>query len=309
VTESRPTPDDGATVDDTAGVDAGETSGTDGDDPPGDDADAEPAAAADATAGASGADDALLEVDGLRKEFGGITALDGTTVDVGGGITGLIGPNGAGKTTLFDCITGFLEPDDGRVRFAGADITGDRPAALARRGLARTFQIPRELESMTVRENLLLATPDQFGERLVGAWRRGGRFDADERRARRRTEETAEFFELDRLLDEPAGNLSGGQRKLLELARALLTDTDLLLLDEPMAGVNPSLRRKILDRIHDLAARGYAFLLVEHDVDVIMEHCERVIVLHRGELLTAGTPAEIRTDERVIEAYLGEEEL
>ncbi|AEN07026.1 ABC transporter ATP-binding protein [Halolamina sp.] len=262
----------------------------------------------DAPNRSSGVDDALLAVDGLRKEFGGITALDGTTVGVGRGITGLIGPNGAGKTTLFNCITGFLEPDGGQVRFAGEDITGARPAALAQQGLVRTFQIPRELESMTVRENLLLATPDQFGERLTGTWRRGERFADDERRARRRAEETAEFFELDHLLDEPAGNLSGGQRKLLELARALLTDPDMLLLDEPMAGVNPSLQRKILDRIHDLEEQGYAFLLVEHDIDVIMEHCERVIVLHRGEQLTAGTPEEVRTDERVIEAYLGGEE-
>jgi len=155
----------------------------------------------------------------------------------------------------------------------------------------------------------LLATPNQFGEQLLGTWRRGEQFAVDERRTRRRAEEMADFFELDHLLNEPAGNLSGGQRKLLELARALLTDPEMLLLDEPMAGVNPSLQRKILDRIHDLEAQGYAFLLIEHDIDVIMEHCERVIVLHRGELLTSGTPEEVQSDERVIEAYLGEEEL
>ena len=291
MTEPRPADDDQAVADSSGDDDAGAESVAD-----------------DAPGRSTGVDDALLTVDGLRKQFGGITALDGATVDVGQGVTGLIGPNGAGKTTLFNCITGFLEPDGGQVRFGGEDITGERPAALAQQGLVRTFQIPRELESMTVRENLLLATPDQFGERLTGTWRRGGRFAEDERRARRRAEETAEFFELDHLLDEPAGNLSGGQRKLLELARALLTDPDMLLLDEPMAGVNPSLQRKILDRIHDLEAQGYAFLLVEHDIDVIMEHCERVIVLHRGEQLTAGTPGEVRSDERVIEAYLGGDE-
>ena len=251
----------------------------------------------------------MLRTRGLTRRFGGLVAVDHVDFELGENeLCSLIGPNGAGKTTLFNCITGFLEPDGGQVRFAGEDITGARPAALAQQGLVRTFQIPRELESMTVRENLLLATPDQFGERLTGTWRRGERFADDERRARRRAEETAEFFELDHLLDEPAGNLSGGQRKLLELARALLTDPDMLLLDEPMAGVNPSLQRKILDRIHDLEEQGYAFLLVEHDIDVIMEHCERVIVLHRGEQLTAGTPEEVRTDERVIEAYLGGEE-
>jgi len=256
-----------------------------------------------------GVDETLLAVEDLRKSFGGISALDGVTVDVGPGITGLIGPNGAGKTTLFDCITGFLEPDAGRVSFAGEEITGDRPASLARQGLVRSFQIPRELESMTVRENLLLATPNQYGERLTGAWHRGEQFAADERRARRRAAETAEFFELDHLLDERAGTLSGGQRKLLEIARALLTDPTMVLLDEPMAGVNPSLERKILEGVHDLAEQGYAFLLVEHDIDVIMENCERVIVLHQGTLLTAGPPETVRRDERVIEAYLGEEEL
>jgi len=264
---------------------------------------------ADPSARSAEPGDALLSVENLRKRFGGIVALDGVSVDVEQGITGLIGPNGAGKTTLFDCITGFLEPDSGRVRFDGEDITGDRPATLAQHGLVRSFQIPRELESMTVRENLLLSTPNQYGERLTGTWLRGEKFAADERRARRRADETAAFFELDHLLEEPAGNLSGGQRKLLEIARALLTDPKMVLLDEPMAGVNPSLEKKILDRIHELEAEGYAFLLVEHDVDVIMEHCEHVIVLHQGDLLTQGPPDAVRTDERVIDAYLGEEEL
>jgi branched-chain amino acid transport system ATP-binding protein len=147
---------------------------------------------------------------------------------------------------------------------------------------------------------------DQHGERLRGAWLRDEQFVADERSVQERALETAEFFELDHLLDEPAGNLSGGQRKLLEIARALLTDPEMVLLDEPMAGVNPTLETKILDRIHQLTDQGYSFLLVEHDIDVIMEHCDRVVVLHRGEVLTTGTPAAVQRDERVIEAYLGE---
>ncbi|PSQ56238.1 MAG: ABC transporter ATP-binding protein [Halobacteriales archaeon SW_9_67_25] len=251
-----------------------------------------------------GADD-LLAVEDLRKYFGGITALDGVSLSVGPGITGLIGPNGAGKTTLFNCVTGAIEPDAGTVTFDGTDITDDGPAAVAERGVVRTFQIPRELSGMTVEENLLLGPPDQYGERLTGALRRGERFATDERRARERVADLAVFLELDGVIDERAGNLSGGQRKLLELARALLAEPDLLLLDEPIAGVNPTLEKRILDRLHDLTDRGYAFLLVEHDIDVIMDHCERVIVMHQGETLTAGSPEEVKTDERVIEAYLG----
>ncbi|WP_435332895.1 ABC transporter ATP-binding protein [Haloarchaeobius sp. TZWWS8] len=256
----------------------------------------------------SGAGDGhVLEVEGLEKQFGGIKALDGVDMTVDQGITGLIGPNGAGKTTLFNCITGFLSPSAGAVRFDGEDVSGQGPAKVARQGLVRTFQIPHELPDMTVRENLLLAPPTQSGEGLVNAWLRGGDFARDERAARERVEEMAAFFEIDHVLDEPAGNLSGGQRKLLELARALLTEPEMVLLDEPLAGVNPTLERKILDRIHELESRGYTFLFVEHDIDVIMEHCERVVVLHQGRVLTAGDPDEVRHDERVIEAYLGDE--
>jgi ABC-type branched-subunit amino acid transport system ATPase component len=248
-----------------------------------------------------------VEIDGLRKEFGGITALDGVDLTVGGGITGLIGPNGAGKTTLFNCVTGYHSPDAGSIRFRGTDITDDRPPAIAKAGLVRTFQIPRELPGMTVLENLLLAPPDQSGEGLLRSWLRGGRFATDERRARERAHEMAEFFELEGVLGERAGNLSGGQRKLLELARALLSEPEMVLLDEPLAGVNPTLENRILDRIHDLAGEGYAFLLVEHDIDVIMAHCERVVVMHQGQVLTTGDPETVRSDERVIEAYLGGE--
>jgi ABC-type branched-subunit amino acid transport system ATPase component len=249
--------------------------------------------------------DPLLEVEGVDRFFGGITALDGATFDVDPGITGLIGPNGAGKSTMFDCITGFRDPHAGTIRFRGTDITGMAPSAVADRGVVRTFQIPHELPEMTVRENLALAPRDQSGERLVSAWTRGGDYQADERRAQSRAVEMAERFEIGHLLDTPAGELSGGQRKLLELARALLTEPDLVLLDEPLAGVNPTLEEKILEHIESLTAEGYSFLFIEHDIDVIMEHCQEVIVMHRGSVLTRGEPEAVRTDERVIEAYLG----
>jgi branched-chain amino acid transport system ATP-binding protein len=253
-----------------------------------------------------------LRVRDLRKEFGAIVAVDGASFEVEeGSLTGLIGPNGAGKSTTFNCITGVHEPTSGRIFFQGEEITGLSPDKVANRGLVRTFQIARELEEMTVLENMMLAPKGQRGETL---WRSVLPFARrsvveQEREVLEKCWETLEFFEIDHLAHEYAGNLSGGQRKLLEIARALLTDPQMVLLDEPMAGVNPSLERKILDRIHELEAQGYAFLLVEHDIDVIMENCERVIVLHQGELLMEGPPEAVRTDERVIEAYLGEEEI
>ncbi|GAB7089799.1 ABC transporter ATP-binding protein [Halorubrum luteum] len=265
-----------------------------------------------ATAGASGdaidADDPVLQVNGLEKRFGGIVAVDGASFTVErGSITGLIGPNGAGKSTTFNCITGVHRPDGGSVVFDGDDITGESPERIANRGLVRTFQIARELPEMTVLENVMLGPKGQLGESL---WRSVAPVARDEvveqeEELRERAWETLEFFEIDHLAEEYAGTLSGGQRKLLELARALSTDPEMLLLDEPMAGVNPSLETKLLDRIHDLREEGYSFLLVEHDMDVIMEHCERVVVMHQGEVLARGPPAEIKRNEQVIEAYLG----
>ena len=249
-----------------------------------------------------------LRVEGLRKEFGGITAVDDASFRVErGSLTGLIGPNGAGKSTTFNLITGMIEPDAGTVTFDGEDITGLEPHAIANRGLVRTFQIARELQDMTVLENMMLAPKSQRGESL---WRsvtpgfRGAVVD-QESDLLDRVWEVLEFFDIDHLAEEYAGNLSGGQRKLLELSRALLTDPDVLLLDEPFAGVNPSLEKRLLDHIHELREQGYTFLLVEHDMDLIMENCERVIVLHQGRILTEGTPTEIQANEEVIEAYLG----
>ncbi|MDL5361447.1 ABC transporter ATP-binding protein [Halalkalicoccus sp. NIPERK01] len=267
----------------------------------------EEAAASTPVDGAS-TNDVPLRVEDLHKRFGGIVAVDGASFSVErASITGLIGPNGAGKSTTFNCITGVHKPDSGRVLFEGEDITGLAPHRVANRGLVRTFQIARGLPEMTVLENMMLAPKGQLGESLwrsvVPGARRG--VIEQEEELRERVWETLELFELDHLAGEYAGNLSGGQRKLLELARALLTDPEMLLLDEPMAGVNPSLERKLLDHIHALREDGYTFLLVEHDMDVIMENCEHVIVMHQGTVLAEGAPESIREDERVIEAYLG----
>ncbi|MFA9517833.1 ABC transporter ATP-binding protein [Halopenitus sp. H-Gu1] len=249
-----------------------------------------------------------LRVQNLRKTFGGIVAVDDMSFTVEAGtITGLIGPNGAGKSTTFDCIAGAHEPDGGTVQFRGTDITGWRPDRIATSGLVRTFQIARELPEMTVRENLMLAPQEQLGESLWRSVTPGARKAVieQEKELRDRVQETLEFFEIEHLADHEAGTLSGGQRKLLEMARAMMTDPEMLLLDEPLAGVNPTLEEKLLDRIHDLRDRGYTFLLVEHDMDVIMENCEHVIVMHQGSLLAEGPPEAIREDERVLDAYLG----
>jgi len=249
-----------------------------------------------------------LRVDGLRKEFGGITAVDGASFEVEqGSLTGLIGPNGAGKSTTFNCITGVHEPTAGEVYFRGEEITGRQPHDIAQLGLVRTFQIARELDEMTVLENVMLAPDGQRGESIARSVVPGlrGRVVEQERDLREEAWETLEFFELDHLATEYAGNLSGGQRKLLELARALMTDPDVMLLDEPFAGVNPTLEEKLLDRIHDLREQGLTFLLVEHDMDLIMENCEHVIVMHQGRVLDEGPPAQIQDNEEVIEAYLG----
>jgi ABC-type branched-subunit amino acid transport system ATPase component len=222
-------------------------------------------------------------------------------------MTGLIGPNGAGKSTTFNCITGVHRPTAGNVYFRGEEITGLSPHQVANRGLVRTFQIARELEEMTVLENMMLAPKAQRGESM---WRSLLPFYRNEvvdqeREVLEKCWDILEFFEIDHLAHEYAGNLSGGQRKLLELARALLTEPDMLLLDEPFAGVNPSLEERLLEHVHELREDGYTFLIVEHDMDLIMENCERVIVMHQGKVLTEGTPDEVRSNEEVIEAYLG----
>ncbi|PSP85477.1 ABC transporter ATP-binding protein [Halobacteriales archaeon QS_6_64_34] len=266
------------------------------------------ATATDVPTTSDAVDAPLLEVDGLRKEFGGVTAVDGASFRVApGSLTGLIGPNGAGKSTTFNCITGIHEPTGGTVRFDGQDVTGLAPYTLAKRGLVRTFQIARELSEMTVLENVMLAPPGQRGESATRAVLPGLREQVQEaeREVVDAAWETLDFFEIDHLAHENAGSLSGGQRKLLEMARVLSTDPEMVLLDEPLAGVNPTLEEKLLDRVDELRRDGLTFLLVEHDMDVIMRHCEHIIVMHQGQVLAEGDASTIQSDERVLEAYLG----
>lgn len=320
-------------------------------------------------------DDPLLEVEDLRKEFGGLVAVDGVSFEFERGtITGLIGPNGAGKTTTFNLISGFYRPDGGTIRFKGRDVKDvmqplpiedriwtaasastlgllglgvarvlygtspgvlgagaavgagvgvgvyygqsavnkrredfwpARPYQMARAGMVRTFQITRELRELTVLENLLLAPQDQDGEQLHNAILRRDKIARDESANRERAREILTLLDLDHLQDEEAGNLSGGQRKLLELGRVLMLDPDLVLLDEPVAGVNPALEERIMETIKSMRDEGLGFCVVEHEMDVIMELSDTIVVMSEGKKLAEGTPEEVQEDEAVLEAYLG----
>jgi neutral amino acid transport system ATP-binding protein len=249
----------------------------------------------------------ILETEEVTKHFGGIFAVDGASLSVReGSITALIGPNGAGKTTFFNVITGFYRPDGGWASFQGTRILGRPPHVIARLGMVRTFQITKALSRMPVIDNMLLAAPDQPGEHLLGLLLRPGASRRREREIREQAMKLLGVFNLDRLADHYAGTLSGGQRKLLELARALMTRPRLLLLDEPMAGINPTLGRRLLDHMQRLRAEeGVTFLFIEHDMEVVMNHSDRVIVMAEGRVIADGTPDEVRADQRVIDAYLG----
>ncbi len=249
----------------------------------------------------------ILEVDGVTKSFGGLKAVNECTLTVTrGSITGLIGPNGAGKTTLFNIVTGFLKPDAGRIRFQGERIDGLAPHRIFHRGLVRTFQIPRELKSMSVVENLMLVPRNQAGEHVWNPLLFNGRVARQEEANFAKAAQVLEFVDLLHLRDEYAGNLSGGQKKLLELARTLMCDPKMILLDEPGAGVNRTLMRKLAEDIQRLRTElGVTFFLIEHDMDLVTRLCDRVIVMSEGARLAEGTPDEVRSDERVLEAYLG----
>jgi branched-chain amino acid transport system ATP-binding protein len=249
----------------------------------------------------------ILKVDGLVRSFGGIHAVDGASFDVDrGSITALIGPNGAGKTTLFNVVTGFYRGERGAVTFDDASILGRPPYAIARRGMVRTFQITKALARMPVIDNMTVAAPHQPGEKLRNIVIHPLRSRQREGEVRMQAMELLEIFNLDRLANDYAGTLSGGQRKLLELARALMTEPKLLLLDEPMAGINPTLGRRLLEHMHRLRdERQVTFLFIEHDMDVVMGNADRVIVMAEGRVIAAGAPEEIRHDQRVIDAYLG----
>ena len=248
----------------------------------------------------------LLSTENIVKEFGGLRAIDGVSLSVDSGeLVGVIGPNGAGKSTLFNCITGVITPDEGTVTYDGTAVTGDSPETLARRGLVRTFQSTRELETMTVRDNVRLAAPDQPGERTVSALFRTESMQTTEESVRTRADELIETFELDHLADEYSGNLSGGQRKLLELARTLMLDPQVLMLDEPFAGVNPTLTDEIAERIRELNDDGMTVVIIEHELETLTELVDRLVVLQQGQVLVDGEPEAVLSDDRVIEAYLG----
>ncbi len=249
----------------------------------------------------------VLEVDSVYKHFGGIRAVNGATFSVPeGSITALIGPNGAGKTTLFNIITGFYKADSGEIRYEGESIFGHRPYEIAGRGMVRTFQITKALGAMSVLDNMMLAAPDQPGETLFGLLTRRGANSRREEEVAERAMELLGSFNLAEKASDYAGTLSGGQRKLLELARALMAEPRTLLLDEPMAGINPTLGRRLLQHMRDLRSdHGVTFVFIEHDMDVVMQHSDEVIVLAQGDTVIKGPPDVIRGDERVIDAYLG----
>jgi neutral amino acid transport system ATP-binding protein len=250
---------------------------------------------------------ALLEVQGLDKHFGGVAAVrDASFAVAEGSITALIGPNGAGKTTMFNLVSGFLRSDRGVVRFAGKRIERWRADTIARAGLVRAFQAARVLTRMRVLDNMLLAAQHQPGERLVTTLLAPGRVARREREVRERAEELLRLVRLSHLAGDYTGTLSGGQRKLLELGRALMVEPRMILLDEPMAGVAPVLGEQLLDHIRELRERrGVTVLVIEHDMDVVMTISDRVIVMDEGHVIAEGPPDAIQRDERVIEAYLG----
>ena len=230
----------------------------------------------------------ILEIRGVVKRFGGVTAVGGVSLELEPGrIYGLIGPNGSGKTTLFNCITGVERRDEGEIRYKGRRIDGLEPHQVFHLGIGRTFQVIRVFPELTALENLLVVTTGDYGQ------------------SRLRAEELLRFVKLEKLAGEFAGNLSYGQQKLVEFIRVLMTDPELILLDEPAAGVNRTLLNELLDAVRTLRARGKTVLLVEHDMKVVMGLCETVFVLDHGEKLAEGPPGMIQSDERVIEAYFG----
>ncbi|QVJ00565.1 ABC transporter ATP-binding protein [Nocardiopsis eucommiae] len=253
--------------------------------------------------------DPILVADGVKRSFGGLTAVDVEHLEVQRGtITALIGPNGAGKSTLFNLLTGFDRVDGGEWSFEGRGINGRRGHQVARAGMVRTFQLTKALTRMTVLDNMLLGAPGQTGERMAGAFLR----PVWGRQEKVNTEKALELLERFKLIDkrrDMAGALSGGQRKLLEMARALMTDPSMIMLDEPMAGVNPALVQSLLHHITSLRDEGKTVLFVEHDMDVIMGISDWIVVLAQGQVIAEGRPSDIRSNQQVIDAYLGAQDV
>lgn len=248
----------------------------------------------------------ILSTRGLSRHFGPLKAVDDVSLGVReGSITGLIGPNGAGKSTFFNLLTGALAPTSGRVSLDGADVTGLPPDRLFARGLGRTFQIPRPFARMSVLENVMLAPLSQTGETITGPFLSRARVRAEEVRVRARAREVLDFVTLLPLADHPAGKISGGQMKLLELARVLMGDPRVILLDEPAAGVNPVLTETLIGKIEELNREGRTFLIIEHDMDFVMRHCDPVVAMAEGRVIFEGTADEARANPQLLDAYLG----
>jgi ABC-type branched-subunit amino acid transport system ATPase component len=249
----------------------------------------------------------MLEIAGLSKAFGSLRAVDNVTTTVRQGtITGLIGPNGAGKTTLFNLVAGAIVPDQGSISYDGQRIDNEPAHQIFHRGLVRTFQIPRPFSSMTVLENVMTAAIGQIGEQFWNNWIRFGQVQRQERLAKDRALEVLSFVGLGAKVGSLAGELSGGQQKLLELARVLMVEPRLILLDEPAAGVNPTLLEAIIEKIVALHARGITFLLIEHNMEMVMRLCRPIIVMAQGRIILEGDPEAVRSDRQVLDAYLGE---
>lgn len=249
----------------------------------------------------------MIVVEDIHMHFGGIHAVDGASLTIeGGSITGLIGPNGAGKTTLFNVVAGVYKPTSGRVLLDGEDITGLPPHELFSKGMLRTFQMAHEFSTLTVRENLMMVPGDQTGESLIGAWLHPAKVREQDAEIRRKADDVIDFLQIPQVADELAGNLSGGQKKLLELGRTMMVDAKIVFLDEVGAGVNRTLLNTVGDAILRLnKERGYTFCMIEHDMDFIARLCDPVIVMAEGAVLAKGTAEEIKSNEDVIEAYLG----
>ena len=249
----------------------------------------------------------MISIKNISKHFGGVVAVDGVDMKIErGSITGLIGPNGAGKTTLFNLIAGNIVPNIGNIYLDGEDVTGLKPHLLFSKGLLRTFQIAHEFHTLSVLDNLMLVPPMQTGESLLGAWFHRKEVVRQEAEIRHKAEDVISFLNMDHMTDELAGNLSGGQKKLLELGRTMMVEPKVIILDEVGAGVNRSLLKEIGDAILSMNRdRGYTFCMIEHDMDFISRLCDPVVVMAEGKILAQGSADEVKANEDVIEAYLG----
>ena len=249
----------------------------------------------------------MIVVENIHKHFGGVRAVNGATLSIQPNtITGLIGPNGAGKTTLFNVIAGLYQPTSGKVTLNGEDITGLKPHELFHKGVLRTFQLAHEFATLTVRDNLMMVPPNQAGESLLSTWFNPDLVRAKEEEVRAKAEEVIHFLEIEQVANEFAGNLSGGQKKLLELGRTMMVDAKIVFLDEVGAGVNRTLLHKIGDAIIKLnQERNYTFCLIEHDMEFVARLCDPVICMAEGSVLAEGTIDDVKNNEQVIEAYLG----